>query len=301
MFPTDGADLVQKLPAGLRRHRLFKWAWRLWPGDGPILLTYNDGCRVFGDPAEAWAVEVFLRRVYYPQFVEIASPFLSPGAAVFDVGANIGLLAFALLRRWPDLHLTLFEPLPANQALLYATQRLYDDAHISIVPAAVADAPGRLRFHADGEHGEEGFVSADGGLEVDGICLDDFMTRQAIGTVAFTKLDVEGSEPRVLDGAKRSIAAGLLPVLLVEISSWTLGRSSSDPANLTGKLRELGYQLFLVRDEDLGQAAETRLREIRTGRGALRAVAVGELTEPCQTDVLAVHRTAIDSGTIAVA
>jgi 31-O-methyltransferase len=69
------------------------------------------------------------------------------GATVLDVGANVGMFSLALAQRRRDLRLVLFEPIPDTFAMLRRNaQRLLGSARVTLVPAGVWSAPGRVTF-----------------------------------------------------------------------------------------------------------------------------------------------------------
>ncbi|NET09112.1 MAG: FkbM family methyltransferase [Symploca sp. SIO2B6] len=73
--------------------------------------------------------------------------------------------------------------------------------------------------------------------------LDTVLRELAIDTVDFAKLDVEGWEYFVLDGAKESIGAGKLPLWMIEFTEENAQVSGKSTKALRQKLEELGYIL----------------------------------------------------------
>ena len=128
-----------------------------------------------------------------------------------DVGANIGTYSL-----WAaDLGSAVIAVEPAVDA----RQALRDNADLNgfeleVIPAALAEKPGVMRFinsMATMNH----LVRKDeaGGVEVEVRTLDSVLgTRVADGV----KIDVEGGEHFVLDGARQALAEGRLPVIQIE-------------------------------------------------------------------------------------
>ena len=88
------------------------------------------------DHTSVWAFSRFEARLVYREIVtdrtyELHGITLPPGAAVFDVGANIGLYAIRLARTVPDVRVRCYEPLPPTFSAL--EQNLAEHA-----PAATA-------------------------------------------------------------------------------------------------------------------------------------------------------------------
>jgi FkbM family methyltransferase len=88
----------------------------------------------------------------YPEIFELDSYTrhgidVGDGATVLDVGANVGMFSVALAQRRRDLRLVLFEPIPDTFAMLRRNaERLLGSARVTLVPAGVWSAPGRVTF-----------------------------------------------------------------------------------------------------------------------------------------------------------
>jgi amino acid adenylation domain-containing protein/FkbM family methyltransferase len=70
---------------------------------------------------------------------------LADGATVFDVGANIGLFDLYLARKWRDLRIFAFEPLPPILRVLRLNLQLYG-APVQVFPHGLASAPSTVTF-----------------------------------------------------------------------------------------------------------------------------------------------------------
>ena len=128
-----------------------------------------------------------------------------------DVGANIGTYSL-----WAaDLGSAVIAVEPA----IDARQALHDNADLNgfeleVIAAALAEKPGVMRF-IDSMATMNHLVrdSETGGVEVEVRTLDSILgTRTADGV----KIDVEGGEHFVLDGARQALAEGRLPVIQLE-------------------------------------------------------------------------------------
>ncbi|HUI96455.1 MAG TPA: FkbM family methyltransferase [Xanthobacteraceae bacterium] len=166
------------------------------------------------------------------------------GGTAVDIGANQGVFAFALSRLAERV--VCFEPNPDYAR--FARWMLRGRAAVHRL--ALADQPGRGTFYVP--HSDEGIVLHLAGslkrthtqfrtiesYEVEIGTLDQF----ALGDVRFIKVDVEGSEREVLDGARATIARER-PAILLELLSGT----HADPGALTAEIcATFGYDAFIV-------------------------------------------------------
>jgi len=181
-----------------------------------------------------------------PELAILAELFPRGGTAV-DVGANQGVFAYALAERAGRV--VAFEPNPDYAR--FARWMLRGRAELHRV--ALSDQPGRATFHVP--LADDGMVLHLAGslkrthtqftrnrtYEVEVRTLDSF----SLADVRFIKVDVEGSEREVLDGARATIARDR-PALLLELLSGTY----QDPGAVTaGICRDFGYDAFVVHKE----------------------------------------------------
>lgn len=165
-------------------------------------------------------------------------PFLwrGDGLVSIDVGANIGLWSEAYLRVFgarTARHL-MAEPMPGNAARLrrrteVALSRLCPG--VEIREAAIGDTDGKVVIHFDSEVttlasvrnarsdlGHE-VVELGQSITVPQLRLDDEIARMGVERVDFVKVDVEGYERAVFEGAQGALADGRIRNILFEFGT----------------------------------------------------------------------------------
>lgn len=129
---------------------------------------------------------------------------LRPGDVVYDIGANVGfftLLASRLVG--PQGQVYAFEPLPRNLALLERHIRLNDCRNVTVFELARAARSGSARFVAEGVGPSMSKLGGEGTLEVRTAALDELFAAHELRPPTLRKMDVEGAEHDVLQGAAR--------------------------------------------------------------------------------------------------
>jgi FkbM family methyltransferase len=143
---------------------------------------------------------------------------ICPGATVYDVGANVGIyMLLASVKAGPTGLVYAFEPVERNLHYLRRHLTLNQLQNCSILETAVSNQQGTRRFSATCYDFCMGRLSPDGEREVPSVSLDSCIySERALRPPDIIKIDVEGAESEVLEGATRTIAE-FHPTLFVEV------------------------------------------------------------------------------------
>lgn len=172
------------------------------------------------------------------------------GATVFDLGANVGYYTLlSAARAGPSGRVFAFEPLPRNLDYLRRHLALNRIANAIVVPAAVSDRGGTIRFAEDAST-SRGRIGSEGGIEVRSIGLDEWIEREQIPDPNLLKIDIEGAEFLALQGA-RNMLRRAHPQIFLSTHSGKVHR------DCLGLLESLGYRV-----ESLDGRAAERSRDI---------------------------------------
>lgn len=142
--------------------------------------------------------------------------FIKADSVILDIGANIGNHSLYFARFCRPQKIYAFEPVPETYAILTANieGNQYGDI-ITVYPFGVGDTAGRARiskFNHENIGGTELLEDAEGSIEL--ISIDAFLP--ALTKLDFIKIDVEGFENRVLEGAVHTIQR-FKPTIYIEI------------------------------------------------------------------------------------
>jgi FkbM family methyltransferase len=145
----------------------------------------------------------FLFGTYEPTQTQLFQELVKPGDVVYDVGAHFGYYTLLSSKLVGDGgRVIAFEPSPANLARLYRHIYLNDRKNVQVLELAVSDHEGIAHFETRTGSGV-GHLADDGPLEVKLTRLDS-LTQFPLPQVM--KIDVEGAEVGVLNGAKTLFA-----------------------------------------------------------------------------------------------
>ncbi|HEV7862439.1 MAG TPA: FkbM family methyltransferase [Acidimicrobiia bacterium] len=163
---------------------------------------------------------------------------LAPDAVVADVGAHIGVVTVLLAGLCPKGHVYAFEPVAENHTHLAANVAANGLENVTVQRAALFDTDGEIALEYDAGYPGGSHVG-DGGAAAPSLRLDTWARVEGLDRLDLVKLDVEGVELAVLDGAGETLRR-LRPDLVVECNPVALPRfGASSYAALLKRLRSL--------------------------------------------------------------
>ena len=184
-------------------------------------------------------------RCYEPELIELLKQVLGPAMTFVDVGAQVGYFSTtAAVLVGPTGAIHSFEPDPDCFSMLQRNARPYP--WMRVHNSAVADFTGETSFYRSPKRGESGWGAmfdedrAREKISVRMCTLDRWVAADGIGKIDAIKIDVEGAEYRVLEGAREAIA-GTRPVMWVEANEVCLSRDGKSVSSLLRLLTEWDY------------------------------------------------------------
>ena len=182
-------------------------------------------------------------------FARLAALGLAPRHIV-DIGGNHGNWTRGALAAFPQARVTMFEP---QSPLAPKHADLAADPRVRIEYAGVGDFDGSLPFTFHSRDDSSSFIyssqaAAQMGLTQSQvpICrLDTAMAASALGAPELVKIDAEGLDLKVLDGATQTLAQA--QVVLVE-ATVACPEYPNTAARVFARMDDLGYRLFDITD-----------------------------------------------------
>ena len=195
---------------------------------------------------------------FEPHETALIGGLAKAGSVFVDVGANFGY--YVCLARRAGAHVVAIEPHPTNLQVLYANLSANDWSDLEVFPVGVAAAPGLGTMYGGGTGasllprwaGTSELWRTTIPLSTLDIILSDRFDRMPM----LIKVDVEGAEDSVLDGAERTLCRQNAPRWIVEIcltENYAAGACNQNYATTFDRFFRRGYR---------ARSIEAGLREV---------------------------------------
>jgi FkbM family methyltransferase len=196
--------------------------------------------------------------IYYqgaaePETAEFLKRALKPGMVFVDVGAHLGeytVLAADILKGTGHVHA--FEPRPDIFELLNRNVQLNHCRNVTVRPCALWHENGVCDFEVTPEPAISAVRSVAAMrrgaklIKVQAVTLNDYFAKWDVAKPNLIKIDVEGAELNVLQGARTVLEqpAGEAPMLLVEYEPPNQARFGRSFTEVYMFLVALGYNFY---------------------------------------------------------
>ncbi len=174
-------------------------------------------------------------------------PLLSKDDIVFDVGANMGIVANWFAQRCKHIHA--FEPHPGNIATIKSQQELRNIDNITLHNIALGRTHSKMQLHVKQFHGHHSLGDVDNSptidkIEVDVNTIDEVTKNLGIKAINFLKIDVEGFESDVLHGAENLLKNKKIEYILFELQDSILQSINRTSSEVFEIIFNAGYQII---------------------------------------------------------
>ncbi|OJJ23548.1 hypothetical protein BKI52_04065 [marine bacterium AO1-C] len=180
---------------------------------------------------------------------EIIFNLCNEGDSVIDVGANIGYVSLNIAQKvGANGKIISFEPDPLNFQRLSKNLSLNNFQNIVLENKGLAQKSGELNLMVFEESNRgmnrivpQGSTNAKS-VKVNVVRLDDYLNENPLEKLNLIKIDVEGYEMNVLQGAQQTIQK-FKPQLFIELDDNNLKAQGSNAQGLIKYLIDLGYSI----------------------------------------------------------
>jgi FkbM family methyltransferase len=176
---------------------------------------------------------------------------------IFDVGACRGEVALIYNRLFPDSLIYCFEPFSPSFNLL--NNNISELKNIIAFNKALGSFNGKTVFHSNRSSPTNSILPTNdeskliwkndvhdtiSTIEAEMVTLDRFISENNIKKIDILKLDVQGSEFMVLEGAKKAIESGIIKVIFAEMITLPTYKNQKNPGEFLELLRSCGFMLY---------------------------------------------------------
>ncbi|MCV2875281.1 FkbM family methyltransferase [Rhodobacteraceae bacterium XHP0102] len=183
---------------------------------------------------------------------------------IFDVGAHQGQTIEEYSKLFPNARFFSFEPFPETYERLAKRQ----SDKVRTFPFGLSDKVESQTFFTNKGSGTNSLLvlsdaaqitwsghqdlHATGSVTCDFSTLDQFVAENAIASIDFLKIDVQGAEYKVLTGGENTLKSGIVSVVKCEVilSETYLGQHSLH--EYLARFDELGFELVNICDQVYG-------------------------------------------------
>lgn len=208
------------------------------------------GHKMFLDSKDAMRLSI--KGIHEPLETELVQKEIKKGNVVLDIGANIGYytLIFAkIVGR--EGKVFAFEPEPGNFALLKKNVEINGYRNVILEQKAVSNKSEKIKLYlSDESSGHRIYNIYDGrkSIEIESICLDDYF-KYYDGKIDFIKMDIEGAEGGVIQGASSLLQKNKNVKIVSEFLPIGLKRWGIEPEEYLKLLLKYGFRLYHINEQ----------------------------------------------------
>jgi FkbM family methyltransferase len=230
--------------------------WSPWPG---TRFSVNLGDRI---QRQMWC------GCYEPHVTRCLRAILRKGDTFIDIGAHIGYHSFFAAKLVePDGAVLAFEPDPCLYDRLMRNLKSF--SHAQAFQAAVWDRDAELTFERSSFAQESGWgtlaavrdLGRGEHIAVRTVSLDRLVNDKNLKSIRAMKVDAEGAEVAILDGAWTTFH-NFRPILLFEVNGILLQQGGRTASDLLERLAGWGYRLYAIGDNGLQRCGSVPNHEI---------------------------------------
>jgi len=199
--------------------------------------------KMYLDDRDSLRLSVF--GIYEEFEVGLLPDKIKEGDTVVDVGANIGYYTILFSKLVGDMgRVFAFEPDPVNFAILKKNIALNNCANVVLEQKAVSNKSGKLTLYINDENRGDHRIYDSGDerktVEIEVTRLDDYVK----SPINFLKMDVQGAEIFVLEGAEQTLQKSKTLKIFSEFWPTAIKEALREPMDFFSILKNAGFSFF---------------------------------------------------------
>lgn len=178
-----------------------------------------------------------------------------PGDIVYDIGANVGAYCVPIAKAIGGARVFAFEPIELNAALIRVSLLVNRLHNVELNRMCVSDVSGTVQFSLAEDSAYSSMLDTGRKVEVEklscpAVSLDDFCADASHPPPNVMKIDVEGAELKVLEGAARLFEAEERrpKLVLIELYDQNLNAFGTSIDQILRRMTGWGYRAYVLVD-----------------------------------------------------
>jgi len=189
---------------------------------------------------------------YEPHTINLFKETVKRGDTVLDIGAQFGLFSIIAAEKTTEQgKVYAFELIPANFELL--TRNIEINGYSNIirpVQKAVSDKPGTAAFFIYRDTDSHSMylhpkIKQKARMKVSSISIDQFLAGHPVDVI---KMDIEGNEPRALEGMVQTILGSNDLTMFLELHPTYLDAAGVRPEDFVAQIESLGFHIWVIEE-----------------------------------------------------
>ena len=215
-------------------------------------FTAHEGIRyMIPNTIENLYAELLVNGVYEQRTLDVLCSEIFDGAVFFDVGANVGSIGIPTCLSAMNVKYYAFEATPETSEFLRKNLEA-NRINGAIINKIVSDKHGVCRkLYVSQYAGKNSLapVYSTESIDVETITLDEFCAINKIGQIDLLKIDVQGYELEVFNGAVDLLSKKAIKTIAFEFEDWAEDSAGVPRGSAQLALMNLGYKIFNYKGE----------------------------------------------------
>jgi FkbM family methyltransferase len=242
---------ISKKIIKIKNRLIYSWLEKKYHNRKVLRQTSVNGCQMLVLLSDKIGRQIIASGEYEAEDSDFLSKQIRPDWISLDIGANIGCYSLLLAKLAPAGRVFAFEPSDFNFHLLHLNRALNDLGNLEIINLALADKNGEQEFCVAEDSCFSSFRNTcrkkiSQVVNVKTETLDNFVRRSGIAKINFIKIDVEGAEKLVLQGASDVLARLKPEMIMVEICEENLAAFNENGKNILAIMEKFAYRPFVI-------------------------------------------------------
>jgi len=200
--------------------------------------------------------QIYGLKKYEKEHTNFLKTIINKDWVCLDIGANIGYYTLLLSKLARNGKIYSFEPNSTNFQLLNLNVYINDFQNVITNQIALSNENNYQNFKITKDSAFASFKNTERSEVIDEVKvktkkLDDYIQEKEIKKIDFIKIDVEGAEKLVLDGAQNILQALKPKIILTELCEDNLRPFNENGVSITNFLKNFNYSPFSLSNSKL--------------------------------------------------